>query len=406
MCTDHTDATVTNDPTAELTIGIDAHAIGERKTGNERFIANVIPAIRRRTGAQLVLYFTDVDAARAWDARRMPGTTVRLLRPAGRVARVAATLPIRTFLDRLDVLFVQYTGPPVAACPVVTVVHDIAFWQHPEWFSRAEAMWMRRTIPWTMRRAASIVTVSEFSRAQIVAEFGLPAERIVVAREAADPSFASPARGRAPVEPPFFLAIGNLQPRKNLPTLIEAYRELLSASPDVSERLVIVGQPWLRADEIRAKAWDLVAAGRIVFTGFLRDDEIVALLRQATAFAFPSVYEGFGLPVIEAMAAGTPVIASNIPVMREVAGDAAFRVAPTSVPAWTEALARVRSDARLRAELQRRGRDRAAAMTWDATAERVLEAIRRAVYGDTLRPSATAPHHRPRPGAPRRAPRR
>jgi glycosyltransferase involved in cell wall biosynthesis len=378
MCADRADV-IPDAAARPLRIGIDAHAIGERKTGNERFIANLIPALRDRTDAELVLYFTHEPAARAWADRGMPNTTVRVLRPAHRLVRIPAMLPLRTILDRLDVLFVQYSGPPLAACPIVTVVHDIAFREHPEWFSRGERIWMGRTIPWTMRRAAAIVTVSRFSRDRIVAELGIRPEDIVVALEAADPVFFAASRAPASIDPPFFLAIGNLQPRKNLPTLIDAYRALLASRPDVRERLVIVGQPWLRAGEIQARAADLVAAGRIVFTGYLRDEEIASLLGAATAFAFPSLYEGFGLPVVEAMAAGAPVVVADTPVMREVGGDAAMRVPPTSVPAWTDALDRLRSDAGLRTRLVRRGAERAASLDWGATAERVLEALERAV---------------------------
>ena len=154
-----------------LRIGIDAHAIGERKTGNERFVANLIPALRALCDHELVLYFTRPEAAAEW--RGVPRTSVRLLRPSHPLARIPFTLPYRAARDRLDVLFVQYTTPPVLGCPVVTVVHDVAFGLFPHFFAPSERRWMRRTIPPSMRRASGVVTVSEFSKREIARVYGI-----------------------------------------------------------------------------------------------------------------------------------------------------------------------------------------------------------------------------------------
>jgi glycosyltransferase involved in cell wall biosynthesis len=358
-----------------LRIGIDAHAIGERKTGNERFIANVIPALRARCDHELFLYVTTADGERVLRERGLERTTIRTVRPANPLIRIPLALPMQARRDRLDVLLVQYVAGPVVPCPVVTVVHDVAFRRHPEFFSRAERMWMPRAIPATMRRAARIVTVSSFSRDEIVSAFGTDPSKIAVALEAADPIFSSPPTVPAGVEPPYLLALGNLQPRKNLLVLIRGYRALLGERPELRERLVIVGQPWLDAGSLTDEAADLVASGRVVFTGYLEDERIVSLLAGATAFAFPSVYEGFGLPVVEAMAAGAPVLASDIPVMREVAGDAAVLLPPGDPSAWARALGELATDEDRRAALARAGRERAATFSWDATAEPILRSL-------------------------------
>ena len=358
-----------------LRIGIDAHAIGERKTGNERFIANLIPALRARCDHELFLYVTTADGERALRRRGLERTTIRRLRPATALVRIPFSLPMQARRDRLDVLFVQYVAGPVLPCPLVTVVHDVAFRRHPEFFSRTERIWMPRAIPATMRRAAKIVTVSSFSRDEIVSAFGTDPSKIVVALEAADPVFSSTPRVAAGIDPPYVLALGNLQPRKNLAVLIRAYRALLRERPELRDRLVIVGQPWLDAGSLTDEAADLVASGRVVFTGYLEDERIVALLAGATAFAFPSVYEGFGLPVIEAMAAGAPVLASDIPVMREVAVDAAVLLPPTDPGAWARALGELASDDDRRRTLAEAGRRRAATFSWDATADQVIRSL-------------------------------
>lgn len=146
-----------------LRIGIDAHVIGDRLTGNERFMSMLIPALREVCDHELVLYFTHAEVAASWP--RTPRTEVKVLRPARRVLRIPFTLPVRAARDRLDVLLVQYTGPPLIGCPVVTVVHDVGYAVRPEFYPNKDLVWMNRTIPFSMRRAAEIVTVSEFSKA-------------------------------------------------------------------------------------------------------------------------------------------------------------------------------------------------------------------------------------------------
>ena len=252
-----------------LRIGIDAHAIGKRQTGNERFTANMIRSLREICDHELVLFFAEAKAAAAWP--RDPRTTIRLLRPDHPVSRVLWQFPYASRRDRLNVLLVHYVGPPFAACPIVTVVHNVAFAVYPQAYSRAERLWMPRAIPATMRRAAGIVTVSEFSRSEMHRLYGTPDSKVTIATDAVDPIFADPTPRSSRVESPFFLTIGNLQPRKNLVTLIRAYRELVRRDPGIAERLVVEGQELYAANTVLQEAGDLTRSGRIVFTGYLPD---------------------------------------------------------------------------------------------------------------------------------------
>jgi glycosyltransferase involved in cell wall biosynthesis len=367
-----------NSNVRRLRIGIDAHAIGERKTGNERFISHVVRELQAICDHNLVLYFTDPVSAGLWRSDRV---LVRVLRPKQPVLRIALALPIAARRDRLDVLLVQYTGPPILSCPLVTVVHDISFASHPEYFHWSQAAWMRLAIPWTMRRAARVVTVSDFSRAEIERRYGFYDDQIVVAYDGVDPAFAEPAELQSPVAPPFFLAVGNLQPRKNLETLIRAFALLKQRNPAIREKLVIVGQDFYQANGIRTLGDELVRSGAIVFAGYVDDPTLVSLLQAATAFAYPSAYEGFGLPVVEAMAAGVPVLVSDIPVMSEVAGDGALRVDAFDVPAWAVALERVTLDADLRRNLTDAGTRRSRDFPWRKCAETILDTLEAAVHG-------------------------
>lgn len=356
-----------------LRIGIDAHAVGQRQTGNERFAANMIRALREICDHQLVLYFTEPAAAAEFAT--LPDTRTRLLRPRHPLLRIPFGLPLLATHDDVDVLFVQYAGPPVFGRPLVTIVHDAAFELLPQHFRPLERLWMPRAIPFTMRRASRIVTVSDFSRDELVRVFGIEPAKITVAHNGVAPIFRDQSPRPSSEQPPYFVSVGNLQPRKNLQTLLAAYARALELRPQTAERLVIVGQDAYAAGEIRGRAEELCRRGRVVFTGYVSDPQLVGLLQGATAFAYPSVYEGFGLPPVEAMAAGVPSVVSDIPVMREIVGDAALRVSPLDVEGWAQALLRLAEEPALRARLSAEGRQRASAYTWEKSARAVLSAL-------------------------------
>lgn len=373
-------------------MGIDAHVLGDRRGGIERFLANLIPALRAACDHRLVVYTSHPEAA---DGLAGEGLALARHAPGGHLGRILVSLPRAAVRDRLDVLLVQWTGPPLIRCPVVSVIHDAAFARTPSFFTPVERLRMRLSIPFTAHRAGRVVTVSQFSKEELVATCRIPPSRIVVAPDGIDPVFLRPPTVPPPVSPPFFLMVGNLQPRKNAVTAVRAFRSLLAVRPDLPERLVIVGRDWYRAEDLRREAGDLVRAGRVVFTGYLPDQELVALMAAATAMVYPSVYEGFGLPVLEAMAARLPVLVADIPVMAEVAGDAAMRLPPTDPRAWAEAMLLVREDPSLRRRMVEAGAVRAAGFTWERCAREVLRAMEEAAE----EPRRRRPAGRGRPAA-------
>jgi len=368
-----------------LRIGIDAHVVGRRQTGNERVLVNLIPALQRVTDHDIVAYFTLPEAAEAWRRKRLPRVEVRMLRPTFAPLRILLSLPILAVRDRLDVLLSHSNSPPLAPCPVVTLIHDVAFARHPEHFSAYRRSYMNLTMPASMRWSDGLVVVSRFTRDEVVDLYRIPPERITIALNGVDATLVHPS---APplVDPPYFLAAGVLDPRKNLVTVVRAYRELVARRPDVTARLVIVGKAGRDAEPLRRMTEDLRRSGRIVLPGYVSDEHLAALLVRASAFVYPSVYEGFGLPPLEAMAAGVPTLVADIPVMREVVGDAAVRIAATDVEAWSRALERIVDDTDHRRALIEAGGRRSSTFTWDAQARTIAEALERAVARGRRRP--------------------
>ncbi len=265
--------------------------------------------------------------------------------------------------------YTNFLAPIADDRPYVVTIHDMGLETLRDAHPLAKRVYTRRLVPRVARKARMIVTNSEFSKWEIVRHLGIPEDRIRVTPLAASPEFRPvPAH----VQNPYFLYVGNLEPRKNLERLIEAFARM----PRKDQDLVIVGNRWYHGDAAEAKARSLGLNGRVKFMGYVPRADLPGLFSGATAFVYPSLLEGFGLPVVEAMACGAPVITSNNSSMKEVAGGAAVLVEPTNVRELTEALTRLADDPGLRQELSQRGLRRSAGFSWTRTAELTLDVYR------------------------------
>ncbi|MEY3163089.1 MAG: hypothetical protein RIT25_3084, partial [Planctomycetota bacterium] len=239
-------------------------------------------------------------------------------------------------------------------------------------------------------RADLILTVSEFSRSEILRHVAIDPARVVAVHEAADPRYRPVAGATVPTRfaeaigtGPFVLFVGSVEPRKNLITLVHAWAQLV-AQGNVPGKLVIAGgSGWKNSDVFQAIE-RLGIADRVHCTGFVTDEELLALYNTAACFTYPTVYEGFGLPVIEAMACGTPVVTTRVSSIPEVGGDAVVYVEdPRDTGALAAAIGRVLADPALRADLRRRGLAQAARFSWDETARRTLALLTEVATGHT-----------------------
>ena len=253
--------------------------------------------------------------------------------------------------------------------PLVMTVHDLLWLSLPQYFTTPVRAYHRMCLP-AIRRAAAVLTDCEYTRGQLVELVGVPAERVHVAPLGVDPRFASRdvdrdrLRERFGIPGRYVLAVATREPRKNLGALLRAFERLAPRVDDV--QLVLVGgRGWRSAELERTLA---AVDDRVTVTGFVSDEELAELYAGATCFAFPSFAEGFGLPVLEAMASGAPVVTSDRTSLPEVAGDAALLIDPDDDHALEDALHRLLTTPELAADLARRGLARSATFTWEACA--------------------------------------
>ncbi|GEJ56367.1 glycosyltransferase family 4 protein [Anaeromyxobacter diazotrophicus] len=349
-----------------MRIGIDATLVRpDRLTGIERYALSLTTALARQAPGELVL-FTRPDAPEA--LRALPVEQHRS--PfRQRVPTEQAWLPLAAARARVDLLHtLAFPTPPLWRGQALLTVHDATPWLHPDTCSAGMRYYYGPLFRQALGRAAGILTVSEASRDDLVRTLGVPRERVHVTHNGVDPRFFD---ARAPEGPrsPYLLAVGTLEPRKNVPVLLDALRLLRAEGRDL--QLVIVGrQGW--ADALPCRE----LAAHVRLTGPVPDRELAELYAGATCFVLPSLYEGFGLPLAEAMAAGAPAVVSDIPALHELGGDAALYAPPDAPRAFADAIAQVLDRRDETAARVLRGRERARGCSWDACAEATLAVYR------------------------------
>jgi len=307
--------------------------------------------------------------------------------PGGSIGWEQAWVPRST--GKHDLIHCPANAAPLRApCPVIVTLHDAIFVRKLRDISRFTYprqvighVYRKNLYPMAARRASAVITVSEASRVDISAVMHVPRERITVTGEALPDSFrdssttpSGEVRTRFGIPGDFLLALGAYEKRKNIPMLLEAFRGVKTATGRIP-RLVLVGAENLRASGYHREIIRLGLQERVLLLPFVGDGELKGLYSCASAFLFPSRKEGFGLPILEAMACGAPVLSADIPSSRETAGSAAVLLPVDDVPAWTGAMSRALDDREWSAALSGKGKNRAAEFSWGPVAEKT-----RAVY--------------------------
>jgi glycosyltransferase involved in cell wall biosynthesis len=283
----------------------------------------------------------------------------------------------------------HYVLPPLTPCKSVVTIHDCIHLRFPQYLPNRLGYAYARSFLWTAtHRSSRVITVSEASKRDILAYFNVPPEKIDVIYNGIDERFGNPppdedvvaVRERYQLDGPFILYAGNIKPHKNLGRLIEAFHILRATGPEFEGvKLVIIGDEIAKYAALRHAVHRCKLHKHVRFFGFVPARTLAILYRLADVFVFPSLYEGFGLPPLEAMASGTPVITSNVSSLPEVVGDAAVLIDPLQPEAIAHAMSRVLSDSALRADLRERGLARARHFSWERSVTRVRE-----IYGEVL----------------------
>jgi alpha-1,3-rhamnosyl/mannosyltransferase len=329
----------------DLRVGIDVSPLVQTRAGTHRYVASLLAALEAEGGLELRRYRFGG-----------PGRATAAVRD---VAWYLGALPARAARDGADVLHCPTFRAPVRSrVPLVVTVHDLAVLRHPRAFNRWTQEYSARLLPRVVRAADALLAVSEFTRDELVDLLGVPPERVRVIPNGVGPAF-EPAGPREPGD--YVLAVSTLEPRKNLDRLVEGFRR---ARLDGCE-LRVVG----------ARGWGGVAVGgeRVRWLGHVSDSELARLYRGARCVAYPSLYEGFGLPVAEALACGSAVVTSRAPALLEVGGDAVVAVDALDPDAIAAGLQEAE---RRRRELGRLGPARAARFSWREAARLTIELYR------------------------------
>jgi glycosyltransferase involved in cell wall biosynthesis len=370
-----------------LRIAIDAHSVGTGLGGNESYATNLVEALAEIDAVnQYTLYVTRREAVDRF-SHRWPNFSVRATLPHTPLIRIPLTLSAELRRHPVDVLHVQFTAPPFAPCPVVVSIHDLSFEHLPQTFKKRARAQLRLTVRRSARKASQVVALSEHARSDILDTYGLKPEKVSVIPLAPPPHFGpvtdqgelQRVRQTYDIDSDYILSVGSIQPRKNLSRLIAAYSSLRRARPEGKlPKLVLVGKcAWLY-DELLRTIKELGVCNSVILTGYVPEADLPALYSGALCFVYPSYFEGFGLPPLEAMKCGAAVIVGNRTSLPEVVGDAGMLVDPFSVDDIALAIEKVISDSKLRSHLRVKGLERAQLFDWRETARRTLAVYEKA----------------------------
>jgi len=377
-----------------MRIGINEVIIRERSDGNRQRDLNTLPTLLTKLcsrGDEALIYVSQ---------NLSDNMTKRLVGNPDRVSVIKTPLSAtsafkRTIIgeyywsrqvgrEKLDLFHTSYYPVPRLKVPIVLTVNDVRFLHLPETYTRSRLMFLRQFVPYSLRRATRIITISGNTKDDLVRYFGISEGKVDVVYIPVDHGFGQvrdlkkleSVREKYGLPERYILYVGHLEPRKNLRRLIQAFSQL---QIHVSYHLVILGKASFGFEEIFRQANQSDCASKVVFTGYVEDSDMAAVYTLADLLVFPSLHEGFGIPVLEAMACGTPVVTSNVSALPEIAGDAAVLVDPYDVSAIAMGISNVLSNSQVYQELVEKGLHRVTHFDTEQSASAILDSYEKAV---------------------------
>ncbi|MGC8837738.1 MAG: glycosyltransferase family 4 protein [Anaerolineae bacterium] len=376
-------------PGEAVHVGLNAHLLSTaqnyRAAGISVYIQNLLRHLPLVDGGYRFTAFLNARCGTALEGIRTRATRWPTHTPALRILWEQVAQPLALAREGVDLLHaLAFVGPAACPCPFVVTVYDLSFLRFPEAFRPWNRLYLTLFTRLSVRRARRVIAISQHTKRDLIRWLGTPEEKVDVAPCGVGEAFRPLPREQVEafrkakgLPPQFFLFVGTLEPRKNLPAALKALRYLLDAG-HAPYLVVVGGRGWGYAEALQSiDRLGLVDHVRLV--GFVPTDELVLWYNAATALVYPSLYEGFGMPPLEAMACGLPVVASDRGALPEVVDEAGLLVDPTAPDQLAEALAQVGRDADLRASLRERGLARAQEASWRRTAQETIHAYDKAL---------------------------
>jgi glycosyltransferase involved in cell wall biosynthesis len=361
-------------------IGLNAHLLSSsrsyRSAGINWYVYSLLKHLPTVAGQhRFTVFLGDREASEAFTGLQTRVSTLPTARPAVRIVWEQLVQPVRLIAERVELLHsLAFVQPVAMPCPGIVTIYDLSFLLFPQRLQPWRRLYLRWGSTLSARRATRVIAISASTKRDIINLLGVPEEKVDVVpcgvdddfRPVDEPGLLDELRRRHSLPPRMLLFLGTIEPRKNLTTLLKSYallKDWMKPPP-----LVIGGPKGWRHGEVFSLAEELDLLDEVLFPGYIARDELPLWYNAADLFVYPSLYEGFGLPPLEAMACGTPVVVSNTSSLPEVVGDAGMLVDPTDAEQIARAMERLLTDGDLRDSLRARGLERARTFTWQRTA--------------------------------------
>jgi glycosyltransferase involved in cell wall biosynthesis len=372
-------------------VGIDFHVAHGIYQGVRTYLTNLIEAMLKMSNElDYFVYTRNAGQITDWPGNNHSSLKLKRLPSRYGPFNLSLGFPLVAIRDSLALFHSQYILPVHLPCKSVLTIHDILFESHPEFFPAVHRTLIRFLVPFSGKHASRIISVSEFTKRQIMEYYRIPEEKIEVIYEGASPKFRPIKNGTSilptlkayGIEKKYILFVGRIEPRKNIVSLLKAF-DYIKKRGRKDLCLVIVGNQdkIFQENESFEKVEEMQLGSDVIFTGGVSEDDLIALYNGAEVLTYPAFAEGFGLPVLEAMACGTPVVTSHTSALPEVAGEAALLINPYSFHEIGEAVEGLLDNQHLRKKLSAKGIERARRFSWERTAEKTVEVYRNVMQG-------------------------